>query len=155
MLLSCQTLDVLYAFYIFFGTNLLTQCQVPVPVFSMLLTPFRGDFETESKRKKIPEFVFRHGRRSGSLRAKAGEPQGPHNPPPRGQGEAAAHRLVGPLSTLYPSVRAYIFPKNTKKNQEIIKITFSPPQASVSARSHLGHVLVPCRRGDSDTEASS
>ena len=58
MLLSCQTLDVLHAFYIFFGTNLLTQCQVPVPVFSMFLTPFRGDFETESKRKKIPEKIF-------------------------------------------------------------------------------------------------
>ena len=27
-----------------FGTNLLTQCQVSVPVFSMFLTPFRGDF---------------------------------------------------------------------------------------------------------------
>ena len=58
MLLSCQTLDVLYAFYIFFGTNLLTQCQVPVPVFSMFLTPFRGDFERESKRKKIPKKIF-------------------------------------------------------------------------------------------------
>ena len=44
MLLSCQTLDVLYAFYIFFGTNLLTQCQVPVPVFSVFLTLFRGEY---------------------------------------------------------------------------------------------------------------
>ena len=58
MLLSCQALDVLHAFYIFFGTNLLTQCQVPVPVFSMFLTPFRGDFETESKQNKIPEKIF-------------------------------------------------------------------------------------------------
>ena len=58
MLLSCQTLDVLHAFYIFFGTNLLTQCQVLVPVFSMFLTPVGGDFETESKWKKIPEKIF-------------------------------------------------------------------------------------------------
>ena len=58
MLLYCQTLDVLHAFYIFFGTNLLTQCQVPVPVFSMFFTPLRGDFETESKQKKIPEKIF-------------------------------------------------------------------------------------------------
>ena len=58
MLLSCQTLDVFYAFDIFFGTNLLTQCQVPVPVFSMFLTPFGGDFEMESKRNKIPEINF-------------------------------------------------------------------------------------------------
>ena len=45
-------------FYIFFGTKLLTQCQVPVPVFPMFLTPFRGDFETESKRKKIAKKIF-------------------------------------------------------------------------------------------------
>ena len=44
MVLSCQTLDVLYAFYIFFGTNLLTQCQVSVPIFSVFLTIFRGGF---------------------------------------------------------------------------------------------------------------
>ena len=48
----------IHAFYIFFGTNLLTQCQVPDPVFSMFLTPFRGEFETESKRNKIPEKIF-------------------------------------------------------------------------------------------------
>ena len=58
MLLSCQTLDVLYAFYIIFGTNLLTQCQVPVPVFSVFLTLFRGGFETESKRNKTSEKIF-------------------------------------------------------------------------------------------------
>ena len=45
-------------FIYFVGTNLLTQCQVPVPVFSMFLTPFTGDFETESKRNKIPEKIF-------------------------------------------------------------------------------------------------
>ena len=58
MLLSDQTLDVLYAFYIFFGTNLLTQCQVPVPVFSVFLTLFRSDFGTEAKRNKIPKMIF-------------------------------------------------------------------------------------------------
>ena len=116
MLLSCQTLDVLHTFYIFFGTNLLTQCQVPVPVFSMFLTPFRGDFETESKRNKIPEkkFFF-NGRRSGDLRANAGGAEGPHKPSPRGQGEAAAHRLVAPLDALCPRGCANIFPKNPKK----------------------------------------
>ena len=45
-------------FIYFFGTNLLIQCQVPVPVFSMFLTPLRGDFETEVKWKKIPENIF-------------------------------------------------------------------------------------------------
>ena len=37
-------------------------------------------------------------------------------------------------------------------SSEIHENTFPPPQASVSARSHLGHVLLPCRRRDSDTE---
>ena len=58
MLLSCQTLDVLYTFYIFSGINLLTQCQVLVPVFSMFLTPFRGDFETSPNGRKSPKTFF-------------------------------------------------------------------------------------------------
>ena len=33
MLISCQTLDVLHAYYLFSGTNLLIQCQVRVPIF--------------------------------------------------------------------------------------------------------------------------
>ena len=53
-----SSLDVLCTFYIFFGTNLLIQCQVPVPVFSVFLTLFRSDFGTESKRNKIPEMIF-------------------------------------------------------------------------------------------------
>ena len=88
MILSCQTLDVLHAFYIFFGTNLLTHCQVPVPVFSMFLTPLRGDFETESKRKKNPEMIFSrteevHGA-LGQARWAPGSPQAP-TPPPGGR----------------------------------------------------------------------
>ena len=54
-----STLDVLYTFYIFLGTNLLIQCQVPVPVFSVFLTLFRSDFGKESKRNKIPDFFSR------------------------------------------------------------------------------------------------
>ena len=46
-----------YLLYLF-GTNLLTQCQVPVPVFSVFLTLFRSDFGTESKRNKNPEMIF-------------------------------------------------------------------------------------------------
>ncbi|KAE8766980.1 hypothetical protein D1007_61721 [Hordeum vulgare] len=116
MLLSSQTLDVLHAFYIFFGTNLLTQCQVRVPVFSMFLAPFRGEFETESKRNKIPEKIFfRNGRRSGDLRAKAGGPRGPTSPHPAARGEVVAHRLVGPVDVLYPRFCTYISLKNPQK----------------------------------------
>ena len=84
--------------------------------FFIFLTPFRGDFVKESKRKKIPDFFFWNGRRSGRVRAMAGEPQGPHKPPPRGQGEAVAHRLVGPLGALCPRGCAYKFPNNPKKS---------------------------------------
>ena len=97
MLLYCQSLDVLYALYIFFGTNLLTQCQVPVPVFSMFLTPFRGDFDKGVQTEENPrKDFFWNGRRSESLGAKAGEPQGPHKPPPRGQGGGRAIQACGP-----------------------------------------------------------
>ena len=53
-----SSLVVLCTFYIFFGTNLLIQCQVPVPVFSVFLTLFRSDFAMESKWKKNPEMIF-------------------------------------------------------------------------------------------------
>ena len=44
IILSCQTLDVLQAFYLFSETNLLTQCQVPVPVLSVFLTLFTEEY---------------------------------------------------------------------------------------------------------------
>ena len=53
-----SSLDVLCTFYIFFVTNLLIQCQVPAPVFSVFLALFRSDFGTESKWNKIPEMIF-------------------------------------------------------------------------------------------------
>ena len=47
----------MYIVYLF-GTNLLIQCQVPIPVFSVFLTLFRSDFGTESKWNKIPKINF-------------------------------------------------------------------------------------------------
>ena len=97
MLLSCHTLDVLYAFYIFFGTNLLTQCQVPVPVFSMFLTPFKGDFETESKRKKIPEKSFSGTEEDEEAwEPRQGSLMGPTSPHPAGSGVGRATQACGP-----------------------------------------------------------
>ena len=116
MLLSCQTLDVLYAFYIFNGTNLLTQCQVLVPVFSMFLTPFRGGFWTESKRNKIAKKIFSETKedretwepRQGVLR----DPTSPHGAV---RGEPVPPWLVGSLGHLCPRFCAYIFPKIPEK----------------------------------------
>ena len=153
MLLSCQTLDVLYAFYIFFGTNLLTQCQVPVPVFFRVFDPFQrrilNGVQTEYNLRK--DFF------SGTE-----DTQGAWEPRQRAPGEAtsplgtasgaAPSRLVGPVWLVCPTSSAYKSLKKSKTTGEIHENTFPPPQASVSARSHLGHVLVPCRRRDSVTE---
>ena len=88
-------------FYIFFGTNLLTQCQVPVPVFSRFLTPFRGDFETESKWKKILEKIFPEWNKIGKLESQGrGASRAPQAPTPRPGGRAmqACGPPGGPLT---------------------------------------------------------
>ena len=120
MLLSCQTLDVLHAFYIFLGTNLLIQCQVPVPVFSMFLTPLRGDFETESKRKKIPEKIFsgtEEDRRAWGPSQK--RPKGPtsHHPAARGARHAGLWApWRSPDLDLAP-INSQIFPKKSGEHR--------------------------------------
>ena len=83
MLLSC----LLWLFYVpfisFFGTNLLIQCQVPVPVFSVFLTLFRSDFGTESKRKKNLEMIFSRTEEDqgafGPSQVGSREPTSPHS----------------------------------------------------------------------------
>ena len=78
-----SSLDVLCAFYIFFGTNLLIQCQVRVPVFSVFLALFRSDFGTESKRNKIPEMIFSRTEEDqgafGPRQVGSREPTSPHS----------------------------------------------------------------------------
>ena len=75
-------------FYIFFGTNLLIQCQVSAPVFSVFLALFRSDFGTESKRNKIPGMIFSRTEEDqgpvGQARRATGSPQAP-TPPPGGR----------------------------------------------------------------------
>ena len=60
--------------------------------FSHVFDPFQrrilNGVQTERNCQKD---FFRNRRRSGSLGAKAGEPQGPHKPPPRGQGARLRH----------------------------------------------------------------
>ena len=122
MLLSCQTLDVLYAFYIFFGTNLLTQCQVPVPVFSVFWPFSEEDFKRCPNGIKLPKRFFRNRRYAGNLRTKAkalGRPQAPS----RGLGGTPS-RLVGPLWLRCPTSSAYKSPKNPKPREISTKIIF-------------------------------
>ena len=79
------------------GTNLLTQCQVPVPVFSMFLTPFRGYFETESKRKKIPEKIFSVTEEDREAwEPRQGSLSGPTSPRPAARGVVCGPQDCGP-----------------------------------------------------------
>ena len=86
-------------FYIFFGTNLLIQCQAPVLVFSVFLTLFRPDFGMESKRKKNPEMIFSRTEEVqgafGPSQVGSREPTSPHSAT---RGEAAVGRLVASLA---------------------------------------------------------
>ena len=45
-------------FYIIFETNLLTQSQVPVSVFSLFLSFIDKEYQTESKRNKTFTMIF-------------------------------------------------------------------------------------------------
>ena len=130
-------MDVLCTFYIFFGTNLLIQCQVPVPVFSVFLTLFRSDFRTESKRKKNPEMIFSRTEEDqgafGPSHVGSKEPTSRHSAT-RGRRRWAGLWPPWPPPHLDPWL--YI-PKNSAKNQGSLENTFPPPQASVSARYHL------------------
>ena len=94
-----SSLDVLCTFYIFFGTNLLIQCQVPVPVFSVFLTLFRSDFGTESKQKKNPEMIFsRTEEVHGAFGPRQVGPREPTSSHPATTGEAAVGKLVASLA---------------------------------------------------------
>ena len=80
MVSSCYLVNFgcfIYLLYIF-GTNLLIQCQVPVPVFSVFLTLSRSDFGTVSKRNKIPKInVSRTEEDRGTWRPRHESHRGP------------------------------------------------------------------------------
>ena len=121
MLLCCQLWMFCLPFISFFGTNLLTQCQVRVPVFSVFLTLFRSDFGTESKRNKIPRINVS---RTEEDRGTWGPRQEAHKPWRRGQGGPAVTRPVASLELPCPSSLAYIFPKILEKIKASTKPLF-------------------------------
>ena len=125
MLLSCQTLDLLYAFYIFFGTNLLTQCQVPAPVFFPCFRPFSEEYFKRSPNGiKLPKRFFPKQKTIGRLENQGrGPPRTPQALMAR-QGGPAPPRLVGSLGLLCPRSFAYIFPKIPEKIKRATKILF-------------------------------
>ena len=110
-----SSLDVLYTFYIFFGTNLLIQCQVSAPVYSVFLALFGSDFGTESKRNKIPKMIFS---RTEEDREAWGPSKWAHREPTSpvaaAGGEAAATKLVAP----WRSPALGLWPINSLKIQK-------------------------------------
>ena len=148
------TFDVLYTFYIFFGTNLLIQCQLPVPIFSVFLALLRSDFGTESKRNKIPEINF--SRREEDQGAWGPSQEGYRGPTsPLSATRGAASRLVATLAPPWPSSFAYIFPKIQKKIKGSTKILFCRRKLPFPRDLIWRPFPVPCRRGFWSWRASS
>ena len=108
----------------------------------MFLTPFRGDFETESKRNKIPEKNFSVTEEDHEAwEPRKGGPRGPTSPHPAARGEATAHRLVGPLDLLCPRFCVYICPKIPEKlgdHRKYFSATASFYLRKISSRARFG-----------------
>ena len=119
------SLYVLCTFLYLFGTNLLIQCQVSVPVFSVFLTLFRSDFGTESKQNKNPEMIFSRTEEdqgaSGPSQVCSREPTSSHSAT---RGEAAVSGLVASLAAPRSRSSAYIFPNIPQKIRGASKILF-------------------------------
>ena len=84
-------------FYIIFGTNLLTQSLVPVPVFLLFKCFKEKEYQTESKRNEtFWRSYFWKDSNSGDLECTSGKQRGTHEaggaPTPPG----APSTLVGP-----------------------------------------------------------
>ena len=105
--------------------------------FSVFLTLLRSHFGTESKRKKNPEMIFSRTEEDegdfGPSQVGSREPTSPHSAT-RGR-----RRWAGlwppwppPDLDLWP-----IYSQIFRKKSGSLENTFSPPQTSVSARSHL------------------
>ena len=132
-----SSLYVLCTFLYLFGTNLLIQCQVPVPVFSVFLALFRFDFGTESKRTKNPEMIFS---RTEEDQGASGPSQVGSREPTSSHSATRGRRRCQGLWPPWPPPDLCLWPINSqifRKNQGSLENTFPPPQASVSVRSHL------------------
>ena len=123
-------------FYIIFGTNLLTQSPVPVPVF-FLVSVFRRKNIKQRRNGMKPsgEVIFgrKATRETWSPRQESNEEgtrQGARPPPwaPR----SSTDLLIPPI---YIYIYISIYPENIQEHHETL---FPPPQPSLPVRSHLG-----------------
>ena len=94
-----SSLDVLCTFYIFFGTNLLTQCQAPVPVFLCFWLFSDLILERSPNGIKSPKWIFPEWKKIGRLEGQASGPtRGPQALLPRPGGRSRQPTLWPPWS---------------------------------------------------------
>ena len=98
MVLSCLLCMFYVPFYIFLGTNLLIQCQLPVPVFPCFWLFSELILERSPNGRKTPKWFFPERKKTRGLLGQArwapGSPQAP-TPPPGGGGGGQACGLPG------------------------------------------------------------
>ena len=130
-------------FYIFFGTNLLTQCQVPVSIFSVFL----AHFQTESKWNETLRWFFGPKETPEALGEGQMSHEGvtsPHANPPGG-GAQACDLLVGPTDAIPPPQ----IPINSETPKKKPRSGVPPPQASVATKNQSGACFSTLAEGES------
>ena len=135
-------------FYITFGTNLLTQSPVPVPVFPLFQCFEEKEYQTESKRNEIFwRSYFWKESNPGDLESTSRKQRGRHEaggaPTPLGRALHPRGPLVAPLTYLF-LLYISIYPKTIgEHNRSGVPL----PEASVAIENQSRPVLAPCRRG--------
>ena len=140
-------------FYMIFGTNLLTQSPVSVPVFSLFQSFAEKEYQSDSKRNETFAMIFlgpEDTQETWSASQKSHEAATRVEGTPMGVGRAP--RPCGPLGDPLTQIfllYILIYPKNFRESHET---TFPPPQPSIPVRSHLGTFSGILPEGDSITE---
>ena len=118
----------------FFGTNLLTQCPVPVAVFCLFFTSREINIKQSPIDLKLHGTYFWKESNPGDLESTSRKQQGSHE-----AGGAPPPCLVYFLLLYIP-----IYPKTIGEHN---RSGVPPPEASVATESQSRPVPAPCRRG--------
>ena len=139
-------------FYIFFGTNLLTESPVQIAVFfAYFSVPQKRNIKRSPNGMKPSRGSFLNKHNPGNLEWMLRKQRGGQEVGWRAQGVGATHPrgpLMAPPTYL---LRLYIllYPENIQEHHETL---FPLPQPSVPVRSHLGAFSGDLSEGDSITE---
>ena len=142
---------IIMLFYIIFGNNLLTQCQVPVAIFSLFLPLQKINTKWSPNGTKLFDNFCQTTRHPGRFGGRREEPRDGHKLEGRAIGrgvppEACAPR--GTFNTNVSSINTQIFPVDQRAHQKY----FSAAASSRTTRSHLEAFYGTLSEGDSITE---